>query len=68
MPQGKTKVSKRPGRYNSSLKQAAVQLEQQAAALAIIEKEVHWVQEREKVRERTVLTLQIVMAVLKAGW
>ena len=49
MTQAKRKVVKRPGRYNASLKKATVQLEGQAAALAVIEKEVQWVKEREKV-------------------
>lgn len=46
-------VSKTGGRYNATLKKASEKLLHQAAVCAVVEKEFHWGNEREKVRCRT---------------
>lgn len=47
---GNFKVSKKYGRFNETIRKATRQLAKQSAACAVIQQEVQWAQEREKVR------------------
>jgi hypothetical protein len=43
-------INKTGGRYNATLKKATEKLLHQTAVCAVVEKEFHWMNEREKVR------------------
>jgi hypothetical protein len=51
---GSFKVSKKFGRFNETIRKATLQLAKRSAACAVIQQEVQWAQEREKVRSRVI--------------